>query len=81
MDCKFLVPAPNQRSLIVERTMIHFLKFCEAGLSPIFDVFPNLAIHESVYRELVADMVRDYVDSRQKEKTTSSACLYGCGIE
>ena len=33
-----------------------------------FDVFPNLAIHESVYRELVTDMVRDYVDSRQKEK-------------
>lgn len=48
---------------------IPFLKFCEIWLDPVFDVFPNLAIHESVYHELVADAIKQYADERQSEKT------------
>ena len=43
------------------------MKFCEIWLDPIFDAFPNLAIHESVYHELVADAVKKYADERQSE--------------
>ena len=65
LDANFFIPPDRS---VMGTKPIPFLKFCEIWLDPIFDVFPNLAIHESVYRELVTDMVRDYVDSRQKEK-------------
>ena len=65
LDANFFIPPDRS---VMGTKPIPFLKFCEIWLDPIFDVFPNLATHESVYRELVTDMVRDYVDSRQKEK-------------
>lgn len=47
---------------------ITFSKFREIWLDPIFDAFPNLSIHESVYRELVSSVVKTYADRRLSEK-------------
>lgn len=41
---------------------IAFQKYREYCLDPIFDSFPNLAIHESVYKELVEETTRSFAD-------------------
>ena len=52
LDANFFIPPDRS---VMGTKPIPFLKFCEIWLDPIFDVFPNLAIHESVYRELVTE--------------------------
>lgn len=64
LDANFFIPPDRSR---MGTKPIPFLKFCEIWLDPVFDVFPNLAIHESVYHELVADAVKKYADERQSE--------------
>jgi len=64
LDANFFIPPDRSR---MGTKPIPFLKFCEIWLDPIFDAFPNLAIHESVYHELVADAVKKYADERQSE--------------
>lgn len=65
LDANFFIPP--DRSMMGTKP-IPFSKFCEIWLDPIFDAFSNLAIHESVYRELVAETVKAYADKRQQEK-------------
>lgn len=70
LDANFFI-APD-RSGLTERSRIKvqaipFPKFCEIWLDPIFEEFPNLAIHESVYNELVASAVKAYADAKQTE--------------
>ena len=55
LDANFFIPPDRSR---MGTKPIPFLKFCEIWLDPIFDAFPNLAIHESVYHELVADAIQ-----------------------
>lgn len=62
LDANFLI-APD-RSPITKRG-IGFEQFREIWLDPIFSAFPNLAIHESVYDELVGISPQNYVDSKQ----------------
>ncbi len=64
LGANFFIPPDRSR---MRTKPIPFLKFCEIWLDPIFDAFPNLAIHESVYHELVADAVKKYADERQSE--------------
>lgn len=64
LDANFFIPPDRSR---MGTKPIPFLKFCEIWLDPIFDAFPNLAIYESVYHELVADAVKKYADERQSE--------------
>ncbi|NLJ59978.1 MAG: hypothetical protein GX338_03415 [Firmicutes bacterium] len=40
-----------------------FSLFQKVWLDPIFAAFPNLAIHEAVYEELVMPSVQSYVQS------------------
>ncbi len=62
LDANFLI-APDRRP--VTKNGIGFEPFRSIWLDPIFSVFPNLAIHESVYGELVGISPRNYVDSKR----------------
>jgi len=59
LDANFLI-APDRRP--ITRGSIGFKQFKEIWLDPIFATFPNLAIHESVYDELVGISPQKYVD-------------------
>jgi hypothetical protein len=62
LDANFLIPP--ERSRITNRG-IGFEKFKAFWLDPIFSVFPNLAIHEAVYEELVGISPQNYVDTKR----------------
>lgn len=59
LDANFLIPPDRSKHA---RYSFHFPKFKEVWLDPIFEAFPNLAIHEAVYDELVLPSVKTYID-------------------
>ncbi|MCF7952901.1 MAG: hypothetical protein K9K78_02330 [Spirochaetales bacterium] len=63
LDANFLIPP--HRSQFIKRD-IEFDKFREIWLEPIFRAFPNLAIHEAVYEELVDVYPKTFVDGKYK---------------
>ncbi len=64
LDANFLIP-PN-RTKITKRGF-DFLQFKRVWLEPIFTAFPLIAIHESVYDELVVTNLREYVQALKDE--------------
>ncbi len=62
LDANFLIP-PDRRS--ITKREIGFEQFKELWLDPIFSAFPNLAIHEAVYEELVGYSPQNYVDAKR----------------
>ncbi len=65
LDTNFLIPP--DRSQFTKRR-IGFSKFKQIWLDPVFDSFPNLAIHETVYDELVGISSQKYVDAKRESK-------------
>jgi hypothetical protein len=68
LDANFLIPP--SRSQFTKRG-IEFNKFREIWLDPIFEAFPNLAIHEAVYGELVDVSPQNYVDEKHGNEPPS----------
>lgn len=64
LDANFLIPPDRTK---VGAKPIAFQKYREIWLDPVFDSFPNLAMHESVYSELVVDNVKIYTDAKRQE--------------
>lgn len=64
LDANFLIPPDRTK---VGAKPITFQKYSQIWLDPVFDAFSNLAMHESVYGELVAEPVKNYVDVKCKE--------------
>lgn len=64
MDANFFI-APD-RSKIGAKP-ISFTKYKEIWLEPLFQEFPNLAMHEAVYDELLLDHVKQYADQKCNE--------------
>ncbi len=60
LDANFFIP-PDRSSYKGVRAY-PFERFKEVWLTPLFNEFSGLSIHESVYDELVADKVREYAD-------------------
>ncbi len=60
MDANFLIPP--DRSRYTSRSFDLPL-FQRVWLEPIFKAFPNLAIHESVYEELVMPSLKAYINA------------------
>ena len=60
LDANFLIPPDRSR---YAKKSFDFLVFQRIWLEPIFEAFPNLAIHEAVYDELVLPSVRTYIDT------------------
>lgn len=64
LDANFLIPPDRTK---VGAKPISFQRYCEIWLDPVFDSFPDLAMHESVYGELVEDHVKRYADEKCQE--------------
>ena len=65
LDANFLIP-PSRKQLI--NRDINFEYFSKIWLDPIFKAFPNLAIHEAVYDELVEASSKKYITSKINDK-------------
>ena len=64
IDTNFLIPSDRRR---YARKSFNFALFKKVWLEPIFNEFPKLAIHESVYDELVGMELRNYVENLRQE--------------
>ena len=60
LDANFLIPP--DRSKYAKR-VFDFQIFKQIWLDPIFKAFPNLAIHEAVYGELITPTVKSYIET------------------
>jgi len=60
LDANVLIPPDRSR---YTRRSFDFQIFQRIWLEPIFEAFPNLAIHEAVYDELVLPSVKAYIDT------------------
>lgn len=61
-DANFFIPP--DRSEVAKVRAYSFTDFKECWLIPLLSEFTGLAIHESVYDELVADSVKEYADEQ-----------------
>ena len=62
LDANFFIPP--DRSKVAKVTPYSFADFKECWLIPLLSEFAGLAIHESVYDELVDDNVKKYADRK-----------------
>lgn len=62
LDANFFIPP--DRSEVAKVRAYSFTDFKECWLIPLLSEFTGLAIHESVYDELVADSVKEYADEQ-----------------
>lgn len=62
LDANFFIPP--DRSEVAKVRAYSFTDFKECRLIPLLSEFTGLAIHESVYDELVADSVKEYADEQ-----------------
>ncbi|XCH79216.1 MAG: hypothetical protein WHF31_00610 [Candidatus Dehalobacter alkaniphilus] len=60
LDANFLIPPDRSK---YARKSFDFHVFRHIWLEPIFELFPNLAIHEAVYDEFKLPSVKTYVDT------------------
>lgn len=65
LDANFLIPPDRSKHA---KYSFDFPKFKEVWLDPVFKAFPNIAIHEAVYDELILPSVRYYIDGMFYEK-------------
>lgn len=61
LDANFFIVPDRSR---MGAKVIAFEKYKEYWLNPLFDAFPNLSVHESVYKELIGGQIKDFVDSK-----------------
>lgn len=61
LDTNFLI-SPDRSNLGAR--VIPFKHYCQIWLDPLFEMFPNLAVHESVYDELIDAATKGYVDRK-----------------
>lgn len=59
LDANFLIP-PNRSKYT--NSSFDFHTFKRIWLNPMLKTFPNLAIHEAVYDELISPSVKSYID-------------------
>jgi hypothetical protein len=64
IDANFLIPPDRSR---YAKKSFNFSLFKKVWIEPIFNTFPKLAIHESVYDELVNMELRKYVENLSQE--------------
>ncbi len=62
LDANFLIPPDRQMQSVKG---IPFPLFQSFWLDPIFDTFPNLAIHEAVREELVSRDIKTFIQNKE----------------
>ena len=65
LDANFFIPP--DRSDVAKVKAYSFNDFKECWLIPLLNEFAGVAIHESVYDELVADSVKNFADEQKDE--------------
>ena len=65
LDANFFIPP--DRSNVAKVKAYSFNDFKECWLIPLLNEFAGVAIHESVYDELVADSVKNFADEQKDE--------------
>lgn len=63
LDANCLI-VPDRSNSVRDARPISFEKYREYWLAPLFDAFPNLAIHETVYEELIMPSLRCFIDDK-----------------
>ena len=63
LDANVFIP-PDRSYIGTNLKPIEFQWFRENWLEPIFEIFSNLAIHETVYDELIGNLVKSFVDEK-----------------
>ena len=63
LDANFFIPP--DRSNVAKVRAYSFNDFKECWLIPLLNEFAGMAIHESVYDELVADSVKKFADEQK----------------
>jgi hypothetical protein len=66
LDANFLIPPDRSK---YANASFNFSTFQRIWLDPIFEAFPNLAIHEAVYAELITPSLKAYIDEHIKNKS------------
>ena len=66
LDANFLIPSDRTP---IARQGFGFNKFKDIWLVPIFKAFPNLAIHQAVFNELIEQDVRDFAETKIRSKS------------
>lgn len=61
LDANFFIPPDRSR---YAKKGFDFPLFQKTWLDPIFAAFPNMAIHEAVYDELILPSVHDYIQAK-----------------
>ena len=64
VDANFFIP-PDRSKLGVKPITLE--RYIEIWLEPLFNEFPNLAVHEAVYAEIVDDKLKSYIDEKCDE--------------
>lgn len=62
LDANFLIPPDRQ---MLSSRGISFSRFQACWLDPIFETFPNLAIHEAVRDELVSPDIKAFIQNKE----------------
>lgn len=68
LDANFFIPP--DRSDVAKVKAYSFNDFKECWLIPLLNEFAGVAIHESVYDELVADSVKNFADEQKDANPT-----------
>ena len=61
LDANFIIPPDRSRFAIKS---FDFQLFKKVWLDPVFNAFPNLAIHEAVYDELISPPILTYIQAK-----------------
>lgn len=62
LDANIFIP-PDRSALAKHINAFRFEDYKNAFLEPLLQEFPRLAVHETVYQEIVAETVKTYVDN------------------
>ncbi len=74
LDANIFIP-PDRSGISKKIGTFRFEDYKDGFLEPLLCEFTNLAIHETVYNEIVADSVKEYVDS-SIGSTPSKICVH-----
>lgn len=74
LDANFFIPP--DRSKVARVKAYSFTDFKECWLIPLLNEFSGLVIHESVYDEVVADGVKNYIDEQVNDNPSKLKIHY-----
>lgn len=69
LDANIIIP-PDRSTIKDQIKPYRFEDYKDGFLEPLFQEFSHLAVHESVYEELVSSSIKGYLDTKRTENPT-----------